>query len=230
MPATYALLSAPPRPDNVLLSPAGDALVADFGLSRYVDLDGAAQTWPGTRPYVAPEVMQHRTISGKADVWSAGVLLHEMLTGSYRGVTADDVEAAGASWELPPRPDAVHPLMWALLRLMLQPDPACRPGSFSLLHSPEMSAAMLIRSSSPSTDTFSGLRSMKLVVGSVVAAALVFAAAALAWARTGERPPVPSRAGRPLSQAARAIDAALKVSGTVARVLFTMGGDWRTLI
>ncbi|WOL13510.1 CBL-interacting protein kinase 6-like [Canna indica] len=72
--------------ENLLLDGNGDLKVADFGLSALVDdarSDGLLHTMCGTPAYVAPEVFGKRGYDGaKADVWSCGVILFVLLSGS----------------------------------------------------------------------------------------------------------------------------------------------------
>lgn len=58
--------------------------LADFGLSNITtDADTVLETECGTRSYMAPEILEHNGYYGdSADVWSAGVVLFIMLTGS----------------------------------------------------------------------------------------------------------------------------------------------------
>ncbi len=70
------------KPANVLLEHDGKAKVADFGIARPVDssMTGAGSLL-GTPNYMSPEQVLARPLTGKADVFSAGTVLYEMLTG-----------------------------------------------------------------------------------------------------------------------------------------------------
>ena len=72
------------KPDNVMLDAEGAVKVADFGLARNLaavsDLTSAGLTC-GTPPYMAPEQIMGRTVDGRADLYSVGVLLYECLAG-----------------------------------------------------------------------------------------------------------------------------------------------------
>ena len=127
------------RPENVLFGAYDNVLVADFGLS--LDDGGLAQVCHGSRRYMAPEVVQHQPYDGRADVWSAGVLLHEMINGwRSPGVRAEDALQSTGSWMPPARPHSADPVLWALLQRMMIVDPTARPDTLSLLQTPEASA------------------------------------------------------------------------------------------
>jgi hypothetical protein len=75
------------KPENVLLSKEGAVKVADFGLARMLqDPDGAegltgTRRILGTAGYMAPEQLEGREIDHRADLYAAGAVLYEMLTG-----------------------------------------------------------------------------------------------------------------------------------------------------
>jgi len=74
------------KPENILLDGDFQLKLADFGLAA-IDHDqmaaGLHRTECGTRSYMAPEILAHRSYAGaKADVWSAGVVLFIMLAGN----------------------------------------------------------------------------------------------------------------------------------------------------
>src|SRR5262249_37388258 len=70
------------KPSNVLL--CGDEpepLVCDFGLAARLDGRPGPPCFAGTPPYAAPEQCDGHDLTPAADVWSLGVVLHELLTG-----------------------------------------------------------------------------------------------------------------------------------------------------
>ncbi len=79
------------KPDNVRVTPAGVAKIVDFGIARLVSTDTMINenvfvtikgTLSGTPAYVAPElVMEPDLIDARADLYSLGVILYELLTG-----------------------------------------------------------------------------------------------------------------------------------------------------
>jgi len=56
--------------------------IADFGFARPLANTSLADTLCGSPLYMAPEILQHQRYSAKADLWSTGTVLFEMLTGS----------------------------------------------------------------------------------------------------------------------------------------------------
>jgi oligopeptide transport system substrate-binding protein len=68
---------------NILLTPDGALRLADFGLARLGDRPRLTQTGllMGTVDYLSPEACEGKALDARADIWSFGVLIYEMLTG-----------------------------------------------------------------------------------------------------------------------------------------------------
>jgi len=81
------------KPSNILLDEDGTPRVMDFGIASRVDAasDGQGQI-TGTPAYMAPEYILNREISERSDVFSAGVILFEMLAGR-RAFVGDSLQA-----------------------------------------------------------------------------------------------------------------------------------------
>lgn len=55
--------------------------IADFGFARHLQKTSMADTLCGSPLYMAPEILQHQPYDNKADLWSVGTVLFEMITG-----------------------------------------------------------------------------------------------------------------------------------------------------
>ena len=78
------------KPENLLLDKAGRVMIADFGVAKMLDAEsleaGFLDSQPaGTPQYMAPEQKDHRRTDHRADIYSLGVVLYEMLTGELPG-------------------------------------------------------------------------------------------------------------------------------------------------
>jgi serine/threonine protein kinase len=80
------------KPSNILLDENGTPKVMDFGIAARVDdATEAAGQVTGTPAYMAPEYILRREISERSDIFSAGVILFEMLVGR-RAFTGDSLK------------------------------------------------------------------------------------------------------------------------------------------
>lgn len=94
-------------PRNVLLSWSGEVKLTDFGIAA---LAGDASTkLLGTPAYMAPEQARREPVDARADLYSVGLVLRELLTGerSRSGVDRDALIAAARTGELSPWPDGI---------------------------------------------------------------------------------------------------------------------------
>jgi serine/threonine protein kinase len=73
------------KPANILVRPDGRVTIVDFGIARLADQTRQltkTDTLLGTFHYIAPERLKGETSDGRADMWSTGVMLYEMVTGA----------------------------------------------------------------------------------------------------------------------------------------------------
>ncbi|CCD14919.1 unnamed protein product [Trypanosoma congolense IL3000] len=69
------------KPQNIFIFSDGTVRIGDFGVSVVLDqLGGVAKMACGSPFYMAPELCEERAYDGKADVWSLGVTLYELMT------------------------------------------------------------------------------------------------------------------------------------------------------
>lgn len=73
------------KPANVMLTPAGQIKVMDFGIARAIADASSAMTQTaaviGTAQYLSPEQARGETVDARSDIYSTGCLLYELLTG-----------------------------------------------------------------------------------------------------------------------------------------------------
>jgi len=102
------------KPGNIMITDSGQVKVMDFGIARAITDSSStvAQTTQvlGTASYFSPEQAKGETVDARTDLYSAGVVLFEMLTGSapFRGDTAVAVAYQHVS-EPPPVPSTLNP-------------------------------------------------------------------------------------------------------------------------
>ena len=125
------------KPENVLLGDRGRVKVADFGLAKAISSQTQTATQGlliGTVSYLPPELVTSGHADARSDVYSAGVVLFELLTGRkpHSGDTPIQVAYAHVHHDVPP-PSAhaprgtVPPYLDALVARATARDPALRP-------------------------------------------------------------------------------------------------------
>jgi serine/threonine protein kinase len=126
---------------NVLLMSSGLVKLGDFGFSQmYEDtVSGAvAGTFCGTPYYLAPELWKRQKYSKKADIWSLGILLYEMmaLKRPFIGNGMKPLMDSVLKGQIPPLPTHFSQDLRDLCLSMLVPDPNKRPSIASLFQKP----------------------------------------------------------------------------------------------
>jgi len=130
------------KPENVIRMPDGHVKILDFGLARMRDppaslpaltVDG---TVFGTPAYMAPEQIRREELDPRSDLFSLGIMLHELLAGDHPFAGADPPATIAAILEREPRSirargddrpsDGVRARLEDIIRTLLRKTPAAR--------------------------------------------------------------------------------------------------------
>ncbi|WP_052433179.1 serine/threonine-protein kinase, partial [Streptacidiphilus carbonis] len=131
------------KPANVLLATVNTAggepvmhpLLTDFGIARLADSPGLTRTheFVGTPAYVAPESAEGREQTSAVDVYGAGIMMYELLTGQppFHGDGPLQILQMHLSQE-PARPRNLPEPLWTVIEHCLRKNPAQRPTAVQL--------------------------------------------------------------------------------------------------
>ncbi len=123
------------KPENLMITPAGQVKILDFGFSRRIQTDETRESlelttlvFGGTPGYIAPEVLLGNTPDARADIFAIGVVLYEALVGRHPFRVEANVATEGRIVHDEPHsiPDAVPAGLQSVLTRMLAKDPAQR--------------------------------------------------------------------------------------------------------
>ena len=117
------------KPQNIMLPKDGTVKIADFGIAQ-MDEDGAGSSDEavGSIHYISPEQARGETVDARSDIYSLGVVMYEMLTGTlpFHGKTVEEVAMQHFS-VVPDMPsvlnEAVPPELEEITLRAMQPDP-----------------------------------------------------------------------------------------------------------
>ena len=123
------------KPENIMLRPDGYVKVLDFGLAKLIEAssvpdDSTTQTGMimGTPSYMSPEQARGQKVDHRTDIWSLGILLHEMAVGTrpFTGQTRADLMVSILEREPAPLPDYFPSELRKIVTKSLAKDPSQR--------------------------------------------------------------------------------------------------------
>src|SRR5579864_9393724 len=123
------------KPANIMVDGEGNALIMDFGIARSAAAEsggGMTRTGAvvGTVEYMAPEQARGLEVDQRADIYSFGLILNDMLLGRRQGTASGVAELLGRMQQAPPSLQSIDPTIPAqidrIVTTCLQPDPAAR--------------------------------------------------------------------------------------------------------
>src|SRR5581483_8925042 len=124
------------KPQNIMIDTRGRVLITDFGLAKSVEYGTLTEAGKviGTPHYMSPEQVKGIPLDKRSDIYSLGIILYEMLTGSLPFTGGSAYEVMIQRTTRTPRPASDHnpkipKYLLKILDRCLQPDPNLRYGS-----------------------------------------------------------------------------------------------------
>ncbi|EFO64854.1 Kinase, NEK [Giardia lamblia P15] len=124
------------KPANLLVNHSGAIKLADFGFCRVLSsTTDMTATRAGTPLYMAPELLQGKGYTAKADIWSLGITLYEICSFRlpYPSPTIDDLQKRISTESRKPLPKCYSEKLTSVIDLMLTVDPVARPTAAMVL-------------------------------------------------------------------------------------------------
>lgn len=120
------------KPHNIMFRSDGSVALVDFGIAKILGDPGMTQhgTILGTPTYISPEAVTGGVVSARSDLYSAGVMLYQMLakTAPFQGNSAQEIMLQHVSAPVPPLPRSQDDFQ-DLIDVLLAKDPEARPAS-----------------------------------------------------------------------------------------------------
>ena len=100
------------KPQNIIISREGKVKVTDFGIARAASANTINSNAMGSVHYISPEQARGGFIDEKSDIYSLGITLYEMITGSvpFEGDTTVTIALQHIQGEIPPAKNVVEDL------------------------------------------------------------------------------------------------------------------------
>jgi serine/threonine-protein kinase len=182
------------KPSNIMLARSGQLKLLDFGIARLVRAGEMISTqsqeeiarFGGTLPYMAPETLRGNPTDTRADIWSFGVLLFQMVAGTlpFDGCTPFEISSAILHQSPRPLPSHSSACLKRAISGCLVKDPAQRFQSIC-----ELETTLRI----PAAKSMANVRSRRsYIAGSIFAVLIVVAfGVALRFVKVAPKAPSP---------------------------------------
>jgi eukaryotic-like serine/threonine-protein kinase len=188
------------KPENIMLTSAGQVKILDFGVAKYLPRSDQSSTidrsgtMAGTPAYMSPEVLLEQVPDGRADVFSLGVVFYEALTGQHPFLASSFVATTDRIRNETPTPIRIFNRrvpegLVALVNKALAKDPALRyQGAPEVLDDLRLVQAGLTPSRlEPVLPPPRPMRKSNWVIG-IAMSALIIAAVFIAYHRAQSKP------------------------------------------
>lgn len=191
------------KPSNILIDAEGQVRVADFGLARTAEkassITGTGH-FAGSPHYLAPEQARGLEVDFRADLYSLGIVMFEMITGRrpFEGRTGAEIVARHLTETMPLvttiRPET-PPWLTSMVESLTRREPNLRPTSYEAVLRSLASESTLVPQTTEETltraqgHTMAGPRSStRRRAFLALAATVTVAGAAFAWRTASSRP------------------------------------------
>ncbi|MHC5023258.1 MAG: serine/threonine-protein kinase [Planctomycetota bacterium] len=177
------------KPANIMIDGRGRVRITDFGLAGFLDELEGVEARAGTPAYMAPEQLADGTVSVRSDVYSLGLILHELFTGKCVFETNDVAElkrrhTSGSITTPSSITEEIDPAVERVIMRCLEPQPERRPQSvyqvLAALPGGDPLAAALAAGETPSPELVANARDEEALRPAVAFGLLVVLSAALA--------------------------------------------------
>lgn len=123
---------------NIFLFKNGLVKIGDFGISREISEESLASTIIGTPYFMAPEILKAEPYGFPADIWAAGCVLYELMSGNhaFTGGSRDELFDNIKFNDTPGVPSRYSQELKDLLNKMLSKDPNFRPTADEIIQVP----------------------------------------------------------------------------------------------